>query len=396
MKQIVIKTLPEALKVIKEMRLASGSEWAGTYREAARSAISAVLREEMETLVGERLSWASHKGIQDRKNGTYPRHILTELGDILLSVPRTRYYSPKGVIAAYTRRTQEVDHLILACFLLGLSTRKVGVVLSTILHERISPQTVSRVAKTLDTAVAAFHRRRLSNSYRALILDGVMIRRKTGIGAITRPVLVALGLRHDGKKEVIDFRSVRSESGPAWEVFLTDLVQRGLTGEHLQVVCADGGQGLLSMLSLVYPHIPLQRCWAHKMRNIMNKIKKGDQKQAKRGLVRIYQAQGIGEARMRAKQWSERWKGCYSKAVACLQDDLEDLLTCFQFDDAGFRKAIRTTNAIERRFREVRRRTRPMGVMADKTSMERILYAVFMNENINAGVYPIFSLTQTS
>lgn len=396
MKQIVIKNLPDALRVIKEMKLASAREWTGTYRETAKSAIATVLREEMETLIGQRLSWCSQKGIQDRRNGSYVRHILTELGDVSLRIPRTRRYSPKGVIAAYARRAQEVDHLILACFLLGLSTRKVGVVLSTILHERISPQTVSRVARTLDGAVAAFHRRRLSGSYRALILDGVMIRRKTGMGTITRPVLVALGLRHDGKKEVIDFRSVRSESNPAWEVFLTDLVQRGLTGEQLQVVCADGGQGLLSALPLVYPHIPLQRCWAHKMRNIMNKIKKGDQRKAKRGLVRIYRAQGIGEARMRAKQWSERWKGCYPKAVTCLQDDLEELLTCFQFDDAGFRKAIRTTNAIERRFREVRRRTRPMGVMADRTSMERILYAVFMNENINAGVYPIFSLTQTT
>jgi len=300
------------------------------------------------------------------------------------------------VIAAYARRTREVDELILASFLLGLSTRKVGTVLSTILHERVSPQTVSRVAKTLDTAVSAFHRRRLPNRYKALILDGVMIRRKTGMGAITRPVLVALGLRHDGKKEVIDFRSVRSESGPAWEAFLTDLMRRGLTADHLEVICADGGQGLLSILPFVYPHVPLQRCWAHKMRNIMSRIRRVDQKRVKNGLTKIYQAQGMGEARHSAKQWMEHWEGLYPKAVSCLQDDIEELLTCFSFSDPDFRKAIRTTNAIERRFREVRRRTRPMGVMSDRTSMERILYAVFTNENISAGVYPVFSLTQNS
>ena len=72
------------------------------------------------------------------------------------------------------------------------------------------------------------------------------------------------------------------------------------------------------------------------------------------------------------------------------------LLTCFQFDDPDFRKAISTTNAIERRFREVRRRTRPMGVFSNRTSVERILYAVFMYENINQGVYPVFGLTQKS
>ena len=79
-----------------------------------------------------------------------------------------------------------------------------------------------------------------------------------------------------------------------------------------------------------------------------------------------------------------------------MQNDLEDLLICFQFDDADFRKAIRTTNAIERRFREVRRRTRPMGVFSNRTSIERILYAVFMYENINQGVYPVFVLTQNT
>jgi transposase-like protein len=395
-KQIVIKNLPEALKLIKEMKLASPREWAGTYRDAAKSAIATVLREEMETLVGRRLSWAYRKGIQDRRNGTYQRHVLTELGDVLLSIPRTRHFSPKGVITAYARRSREVDDLILASFLLGLSTRKVGHVLSVILHERISAQTVSRVAKTLDGAVAAFHRRRLSDRYRALILDGVMIRRKTGVGALTRPVLVALGLRYDGRKEIIDFRCVASESGPAWETFLTDLMRRGLTGEYLDVICADGGQGLLSVLPLCYPHVPLQRCWAHKMRNIMNKIRKGDQKKAKSGLIRIYTAASSGQARYRAKRWIERWEGIYPKAVKCLQDDIDDLLTCFAFPDPDFRKAIRTTNAIERRFREVRRRTRPMGVMSDRTSMERILYAIFMNENISAGVYPVFSLTQNT
>ncbi len=396
MKEVTIKNLPEALKLIKEMKLASSREWSGTYRETAKRAIANVLRQEMETLVGNRLSWAGQKGIQDRKNGSYPRHVLTELGDVLLSVPRTRHFSPKGVITAYARRAREVDDLILACFLLGLSTRKVGSVLSIILHERISAQTVSRVARTLDGAVTAFHRRRLSNRYKALILDGIMVRRKTGAGAVTRPVLVALGLRYDGRKEVLDFRCVSSESGAAWDTFLTDLMKRGLTGEHLEVICADGGQGLLSVLPLCYPHVPLQRCWAHKMRNIMNSIRKGDQKGAKSGLVKIYTAATLGEARYRARRWMERWERIYPKAVKCLREDIEDLFTCFSFPDPEFRKAIRTTNAIERRFREVRRRTRPMGVMSDRTSMERILYAVFMNENISAGVYPVFSLTQNN
>jgi len=86
----------------------------------------------------------------------------------------------------------------------------------------------------------------------------------------------------------------------------------------------------------------------------------------------------------------------YPKAVKCLRDDLDDLLTFFGFADPSFRRKVRTTNAIERVFREVRRRTRPMGVFENRTSIERILYAVFMYENINQGVYPAFVLTQNN
>jgi len=266
--------------------------------------------------------------------------------------------------------------------------------LHTVLGEPISPQTVSRVSRTLDEAVKAFHTRRIPTVFRALILDGIVIKRKTGTGSSARPVLVALGLRHDGKKEIIDFRLAKSESGPEWRTFLNDLHKRGL--KSVEVICADGGQGLISILPEVYPNIPLQRCWAHKVRNILDKVPRKKQSSVKRGLQKIYTAKNLVEAQTYAARWTRSWKDKYPKAVKCLHDDIEDLLTCFQFTDLTFRKAIRTTNAIERRFREVRRRTRPMGVFSNRTSIERILYAVFMYENINLGVYPVFVLTQNS
>lgn len=392
-RQSVIRTLPEALQVVKEMKLAS-DEWTGEYREAARAAISTVLKEQMEEQITRHLAWVFRKGIPDRRNGSYLRQVLTELGNVMLRIPRTRCFIPRGILAAYARRTREIDHLILACFLLGLSTRKVGVALLSLLGETISPQTVSRVARTLDAAVSAFHRRRITGHFRALILDGISIKRKTGAGTLTRPVLVALGIRSDGKKEVIDFYLAKAESSAAWSVFLTDLINRGL--REPEVICADGGEGLISILPEVFPHVPLQRCWAHKMRNILDKVPRKKQQAVKRGLQKIYRADTLRAAQTAAKHWVRSWVEKYPKAVRCLTNDLEELLTCFQFDDPDFRKAIRTTNAIERRFREVRRRTRPMGVFSNRTSIERILYAVFMYENINQGVYPCFVLTQTT
>ncbi len=286
--------------------------------------------------------------------------------------------------------------MILSCFVLGVSTRKVAEALLPVLGERVSASTVSRMGKQLDQVVKAFHRRPLKDQYRVLVFDGVVLSRKSGDGAIRRPVLVVLGIRSDGKKEIIDFRLAPGESALAWEAFFNDLYRRGLKGEGVELIVTDGGKGLLAALPLVYGQVPLQRCWAHKIRNILDKVKKTDQPRVKRSLHRIMNAAHLVGARQEARRFVERWEPLHPKAVHCLKEDLEELLTFFSFKDPSWRETVGTTNAIERSFREVRRRTRPMGVFSDRTSMERILYAVFTYENKQQGIATPFLVTQNS
>jgi transposase-like protein len=392
---VTIKSLPQAFEVIKAMEL-QDYDWGEDYRAAGRSALAEVLQGQMASAVDRHLAEMAAAGAADRRNGSYPRQLVSELGRIELRVPRTRTFNPIAVVRAYARRAKHLDRMILACFLLGLSTRKVAKALLPVLGEPVSPSTVSRVAKTLDAAVAAFHARPLADRYCVLMLDGVVLKRKTGMGAVRRSVLVALGLRPDGKKEIIDFRLARAESAAAWEAFLGDLWRRGLTGERLQLITVDGAKGLLAALALVYPWVPVQRCWAHKIRNLLNKVKAADQAAVKRDLHKIMNAKSELAARTAAGAFARRWDELYEKAVDCLRDDLDELLACFRYDDPVWRKRTRTTNPIERRFREVRRRTRPMGVFADRTSMERILFAVFTYENQSQGVSTPFPLTQNS
>jgi putative transposase len=390
-----IKSLPAAFAMMKAMQ-AEDVEWGEAYRAAASQALAEILEGRMEQLIDAHLERMAELGQADRRNGCYRRWLLTELGAIELAVPRTRTFSALKVVRAYARRAKDVDRMILACFLLGLSTRKVAIALLPILGRPVSPATVSAVAKQLDAAVAAFHRRPLKDIYRVLVLDGVVLKRKTGAGALARPVLVALGLRPDGRKEVIDFRLAGAESAAQWEQFLGDLIRRGLVGERLEMLCVDGGAGLLAALPTAFPDIPVQRCWAHKIRNVLNKVRKSDQAAVKAGLHRIMNATILPAAWSAARRFADRWQSIYPKAVACLRADLADLLTCFRYPSLEQRKAVRTTNAIERRFREVRRRTRPMGTFQDKTSMDRILFAVFTHENRNQGLATPFALTHNS
>jgi putative transposase len=395
-RSVVITSLPQAYEVIKEMNLDT-DHWESDYRGAGRRSLEAILEERMQERISSHLDEMARLGEADRRNGSFSRHLLTELGDIELNIPRTRHFSSLCVVRAYARRAPHIDRMILACFVLGISTRKVATALLPVLGEPLSATTVSRVATSLDRVVAAFHRRPLKRHYRFLIFDGVVLKRKTGAGAVKRVVLVALGITPEGREEVIDFTIAQGESERAWERFLTDLYQRGLSEQTVELIVTDGGKGLLAALPVVYPKIPVQRCWAHKSRNVLNYVRKADWQAVKIDLHAIQYASGIRKAQSALGAFCARWQESYPKAVACLRADEEQLLTFFQIKDCSWWSQIRTTNAIERRFREVRRRTRPMGVFSDRTSMERILYAVFSYENHSQGVAtPFLAVTQNS
>jgi len=172
-----ITSLPQAFEVVKEMQ-ADGLEWGEGYRPLGRQALVEIIEGRMAEAVDRWLDTLDGSALRDRRNGSYSRHLLSELGDIEISVPRTRRYCPSEVLKSYARRAPEIDRAILAGFVLGLSTRKVGEVLLALLGRPVSATTVSRVARTLDQTVAAFHNRPLKNAYKALMLDGVVLARK--------------------------------------------------------------------------------------------------------------------------------------------------------------------------------------------------------------------------
>ncbi len=302
-------SLPQAFKVVKEMQ-ADGPDRGEGCRPLGRQAPAGIIE------------GRDHRGPYGRGGGPparHPRrrrharpaqrHLPSALGDIERDVPRTRHFCPTGVPKGSARRAPEIDRAIPAGFVPGLSTRKVGEVLLALPGRPVPAATVSRVARTLDRSVAAFHRRPLKNDCKALMPDG----------ALGRPVLVAPGTRHDGRKEIIDFRLAASESAAERERFLTALHRRGLTGEGLEMICVDGGQGLLAALPVVCHGIPVQRCWAHKMRNILDKVRKTDQEAVKTDIHAVMNAPNRRKAETAARRFADRWEPACPKAVACLR-----------------------------------------------------------------------------
>lgn len=322
---------------------------------------------------------------------------MTQFGILSgVRVPRAREaHGGFAVLERYQRHEAHVNALIEDIFLAGVSTRRVGEVLEPLLGFRPSAQTVSRVAQRLDRQVEHFHTRPLADDLAYLLLDGVVMRVKGATGSRRRLVLCAYGIGRDGVRRMVDFRLANSESQAAWEAFLRQLYERGLEGRHLRLITTDGCTGLHAALALVYPYVPRQRCWAHKLRNVANLLKRDQVEPCMEGARRIYQAATRREAIRAYWEWARTWRSTAPKAVECLQRDLDELLPFLDVPEAHRRK-VRTTNAIERCFVEVRRRTRPMTCFTNDASCERMIYAVFAHLNNSWQRAPLPAFTQNS
>ena len=331
------------------------------------------------------------------RNGAYTRSLDTQFGCIAaLRVPRCRHgRTAYSVLERYSRRAPWVAGLVREMFLSGVSTRRVGRVLRSLLSASVSASAVSRIATSLDDPTRAWHRRLLKDVYEYLILDGVSRRVKGACGVKKCLALCVYGITFQGRRELVDFRLASSESEREWTVLLESLQRRGLTGDRVALAVTDGAQGLINALAAVFGNLPLQRCWAHKMRNVANQLKAAQRSPCLKQAAGIYRAANRREALRRYRAWQARWKREAAGAVACLRQDLDALLEFFSRPPTHWKK-IRTTNAIERQFREVRRRTDPMTCFAHERSADRILYGIFHYANQRWAESPLKEFTHKS
>jgi transposase-like protein len=368
---------------VGEMKESFWGDLQGQVQQTVKSMLEVDSEQRMEEYLG--LRWYERPGEEeervDSRNGSYERDYPTPWGIIRFRVRRTRLRSflPR-MLKAFERRAPEVGELIRQAFLRGIATRAVGRVVALVTGEPISAQTVSRLTRVLDTQVRAFQEAKIEDDWAYLLLDGVWMKVRRSAGAQRVLLLVAYGIGAKGERRLLAFLRARGESQAAWEGMLQNLYQRGLQGHQLQLILTDGCAGLAAALQTVYPAVPHQRCWVHKMRNICEAVRRRDHDAVKLDAQRIYQALRLADARQAFRRFQRRWGALYPRVVKSLEKDLPELLNFFNFPKHLWKK-LRTTNAIERCFVEVRRRTRPMVVFTNVQSVDRIIYAIFNRFN---------------
>jgi putative transposase len=363
-------------------------------REAVRVILETTMEDELAAeLVAsryERTPWRT-----DTRNGAYHRTLVTELGAITdLRIPRRRLvpYRPSFLDRA-ARRTRSVDRVLRQAFLRGLSTRETAALAETLTGVTLSAAAISRLTRQLDEQVAAFHRRPIRFPAHYLLVDGLWVSVRASARAKRRVVLAAYGIDETGRRELLDYRQAASESSAEWSRFLTSLAARGLDPDEVRLVTADGADGIAAAVAEVFPAADLQRCWTHRIRNLLDAVPVGERRACLRGLRAIYRARTRHAAVAAYWRWARTWRPRHPILVRRLEADLDDLLAVFALPEP-IRRSLRTTNLIERAFRELRRRLRPIGALPDRRSADRILYGQVVRLNDLLAGRPLATFTQ--
>jgi putative transposase len=346
-------------------------------RSAVRVVIEEVMREELKQFLGA--AWG--ESTPERKgyrNGTYTRDLATSSGPIEgLEVPRDREGQfQTQAFDRYQRYEPQVAEGLTQMFVAGVSTQKVGEVAQTLMGVAPSASTISRLNQTLTEQFETWRERPLQAHWRIVYLDGVHFHVRHGDMTDSTIILTALGVDLEGNKEVLALRACAEESKDGWMDLLQDMRTRGATQANL--IVTDGHDGLLAAVSALFTATPRQRCVVHKQRNVINAIPKRERGAVATELAGIWKAATKEEALTQLAAFQGKYQKRYPEAVRSLMEGEEHLLTFYAFPQVMHRY-IRTTNAIESFFSNVRQRTDQIDSFTTETSCLTIVWAVMQD-----------------
>jgi transposase-like protein len=330
-------------------------------REQAQAFIQQILEEEVTELLGrgksERMDVV--EGPKGYRNGYgKPRKLTMSSGTITIQRPRVRDLDERfesRVLPLFARRTKEVRELIPELYLHGLAEGDFELALRGLLGEDapLSKPTIRRLKAAWAEEFEAWNRRSLEGREVVYMwVDGIYV--KAGLERDKAALLVVIGAMSDGTKEVLALTSGFRESTESWAAVFRDLVGRGLNEPRLLV--ADGNAGIWAAVAQIWPGAEEQRCWNHKIRNVLDRLPKREHGEAKELLRAVVYAPSLDEALEAREAFKKRYGPWYPKAVETLEDDWERMVTFYRFPESHW-KHLRTTNIVESPFASVRLRT---------------------------------------
>lgn len=314
------------------------------------------------------------------RNGFRDRDLTTRLGTITLHVPKHRDGVPFKTLIFdnYCRSEAALITTMAEMVVEGVSTRKVSNVMELLCGKSYSKSTVSEACKELDKQVKEFRERELDGSYPFLVVDATYFKVRENGRVISKAFMVAFAVNTEGHREIIGFNIYANESRETWNDFLKSLKARGL--RDVKMIISDAHEGIIDAISRQFTDVPWQRCQFHFTRNIIDKAPKKYQAGLATELSEMFTADTIKKARELRDAIIEEYRDVAEEAMKCLDDGLENAMTVMLLPKY-LRKYFRTSNHIERLNRELKRRSKVIGVFPNESSLMRLMGSVLIERN---------------
>lgn len=340
--------------------------------------IERILNEIMKAESEEQLGAAKHERTderQDYRNGVRERALNTRIGTLTLSVPRHRNEPfHTMVFEQYKRSEASLIATMVQMVIEGVSTRKVEKVVQTLCGTSFSKSTVSKLCQRLDVEIEKFRTRPLEYIDSPFVMvDATYFKAREDHAIKSKAFLVALAIKSDGTREVLDFAVYDTEDNYSWRDFFENLKDRGL--KNIKVVISDAHKSIRKAVAEVYPEAAWQRCQVHLQRNIIELTAPKYKEGLKVELRRMFQAKDREEATRLKDEIIKDYEDVAPKAMEILDKGFEDSMTVMRLPDY-IRVVLRTTNVLERLNRELKRRSDVIQVFPNKESVLRLMGAV--------------------
>lgn len=348
------------------------------FRQLLQSSLNTVLKaESTEQLKAEPYERSEER--TDSRNGSRDRDLTTRIGKITLHVPRHRNQPFKTMIFEnYTRSESALIASMAEMVINGVSTRKVAKVVETLCGESISKSAVSDLCKDLEVHVEAFRNRPLEGNYPFLEVDATYFKVRENHRIISKAFMIAHGVNARGKREILGFNVYPAETKETWNHFLNSLKVRGLQG--VLMITSDAHEGIRNAISKVFPDVPWQRCQFHFAKNISEKAPKKYQAGLRSELTEMFNSKSLKEARKKRDAIIEEYKDIAEAAMTCLDEGFEDSMTVMALPKY-LRCYVRTSNHLERLNRELKRRSKVIGVFPNEQSLLRLMGSVLLERH---------------
>ena len=290
------------------------------------------------------------------RNGYSKKKVRTSLGESEIEVPRDRESSFNPMIVPKRKNMVDgIENVIISLYAKGMSNSDIEEQIREVYNFEVSTTTISRITDTITNDIVAWQNRPLEPVYLIVWMDGIVFKVRENSKVINKTVYIAVGLRRDGKKEVLGLWLGKNESAAFWMSVLTDIKARGV--EDLLITATDNLNGFTDTIKNVFPQATTQICVVHQIRNACRYLVWKDKKAFTKDMKLIYDAPTKDAAKAALDDFAQKWESKYSYAIKSWKDNWEEL-TAFSEFPIEIRKIIYTTNLIENLNGKIRKYTK--------------------------------------